>query len=110
NEEILRCDFVVAIPASRKYPALNMSHAATIMMYALHQRLGKDRIDSHINAISKKEKEQILKMVDSILDKMSFRRQDEKETQRKVWRRMISKSFMSKREAFALMGFLRKLM
>ena len=44
------------------------------------------------------------------LDKMEFATPQDRETQEKVWKRIVGKSFMSKREAFALMGFLRKLL
>jgi tRNA C32,U32 (ribose-2'-O)-methylase TrmJ len=40
---------------------------------------------------------------------MDFSTAKKKETQIKVWKRMITKSFMTKREAFALMGFLKKI-
>ncbi len=43
------------------------------------------------------------------LGKMDFATKEKKETQVKVWKRMIGKSFLTKREAFALMGFLRKI-
>ena len=39
---------------------------------------------------------------------MEFRTPEEKATQRTLWRRMVGKSFMTNREAMALMGFLRK--
>ncbi|MFQ5474875.1 MAG: RNA methyltransferase [Candidatus Nanoarchaeia archaeon] len=114
NDEIQRCDFVVAIPSSKEYPALNIGHATTIILYELFKKkskeLGKEAIGENITAISQAEKGQILKMVDSILDRMEFATPKDKETQQKVWKRLVGKSFMTKREAYALMGFLRKLL
>ena len=50
-----------------------------------------------------------MKMLNNVLSKMDFTTPEKKETQRIVWKRMIGKSFLTKREAFALMGFLRKI-
>ena len=108
NDEIEKCDFVVAIPSSKEYPALNISHAVTIIIYELYKISGNKKIDEHIDSIGKEEKEQIEKMINAILDDMEFRTPEEKETQRILWKRLIGKSFMTNREAMALMGFLRK--
>jgi tRNA/rRNA methyltransferase len=35
NEEIAKCDLTVRIPASRKYPTLNISHAIAIILYEI---------------------------------------------------------------------------
>lgn len=35
NEEIAKCDLIVKIPASRKYPTLNISHAIAIILYEI---------------------------------------------------------------------------
>jgi tRNA C32,U32 (ribose-2'-O)-methylase TrmJ len=43
------------------------------------------------------------------MGKMRFLNEDKKDTQRVVWKKMINKSFLSKREAYALMGFFKKI-
>ncbi|MBN2111553.1 RNA methyltransferase [Candidatus Woesearchaeota archaeon] len=105
NEEILSCDFVVSIPASKKYPVLNLSHSVAVILYELS---GESHV-GHIIPASKAEKEQIMKMLSKALDKMEFATKEKKETQIKVWKRMVGKSFLTKREAYALMGFFKKL-
>ncbi len=35
--ELLRCDLLVHIPARREFPTLNLSHAAAIVLYAMHR-------------------------------------------------------------------------
>ena len=105
NEEILSCDFVVTIPASKKYHVLNLSHSVSVLLY----ELSKETHISHIIPASKAEKDQIMKMLNKALGKMEFSTKDKKQTQVKVWKRMIGKSFLTKREAYALMGFLKKL-
>lgn len=109
NEEIKKCDFVVAIPTSKKYPTMNISHAVSILLYELFKRLGNGKIDDHINFATKKDKEIILRYVDKALDRMEFSTKEKKETQRIVWKRIVGKAMLTKREAFALIGFLKKL-
>ena len=109
NEEIRKCDFIVAIPTSKKYPTMNISHAVSIILYELFKKLGKEKINKHINFATKKDKEIILRYVNKVLDKMEFSTKEKKETQRIVWKRIVGKAMLTKREAFALMGFLRKL-
>jgi tRNA/rRNA methyltransferase len=35
NEELMICDMVVSIPTSAKYPIMNLSHAAAVLLYEL---------------------------------------------------------------------------
>jgi TrmH family RNA methyltransferase len=64
NKEILQADFVVTIPASKKYPTLNLSHSVAVILY----ELSKEDHTSHIALASGKEKEQIMKMVNRDID------------------------------------------
>lgn len=109
NEEIRKCDFIVAIPTSRDYPAMNISHSVAVILYEIYSATGKERIDGNFNPITSAEKGQIIRMINSILDLMQFSTKQKKETQVKLWKRLVGKSFMTRREAYALMGFLRKI-
>lgn len=40
--ELARCDLVVHIPARREFPTLNLSHAAGVVLYAIHRARGPD--------------------------------------------------------------------
>jgi len=105
NKEIQKCDFIVKIPSSLKYQTLNISHAAAIIFYALFKEKGF----LSIPAISSKEKEVILNKIDTILDRMEFTTPQKKVTQKRTWKRIIGKSMLTKREAYVILGFLRKL-
>lgn len=107
NEEISKTDFVVTIPTSKKYPTMNLSHSVAIILYELFKE--KENITSHIRPIGKKELEQIERMFNNLLDNIKFTTPEKKETQKKVWKKTFSKSFLSKREAYAVMGLLKKL-
>ena len=108
NEEISKCDFVVTIPTSKKYSVMNLSHAVAVILYELSKT--KENIASHIIFASEQDKKQLMKMFNKALNKMDFATKEKKQTQITVWKRMIGKSFLTKREAFALMGFFRKLL
>lgn len=109
NKEILAADVVVSIPSCSAYPALNLSHAAAIMAYELGRHSGRVAIHDHIAPVSRMELKHMVMMMDRLIDSVSFATKDKKETQRKLWRRVFSKSFLSRRESFAVMGLLRKL-
>jgi len=109
NKEISKCDFIVTIPASPKYAAINLSHSAAIIFYELFKGSKSRKIGEQIAPASKRDKEQILKMINNILDKLRFATKEKKETQKLVWKRIVNKGFLTKREAFAVMGFFRKL-
>ncbi len=104
NEEIQQADFVVSIPASKKYPVMNLSHAVTILLY----EISKEDHTFHIKLATEADKRQVLKLLNQKMKSMDFKTKEKKQTQIKVWKRMISKSFLTRREAFALMGFLKK--
>lgn len=107
NAEIARCDFVVSIPASKKYPTLNLSHACAVLFYELFKD-EKSHVD-HIQYATNKEKELIMKILKEKMNKLNFKNDLKKQTQVKVWKHMIGKSFLTRREAMALIGFLKKI-
>ncbi|HLC64538.1 MAG TPA: RNA methyltransferase [Candidatus Nanoarchaeia archaeon] len=109
NKEILKCDFVVSIPSSEKYRALNISHAVAIICYEIFKKRMGGKIFREYPAAGKPEKEALLKKIDKILDKMEFATKEKKQTQKIIWKRVLGKSFLTKREIFALHGFFGKI-
>ena len=108
NSEILKCDFVVTIPSSPEYRALNLSHAAAILFYELFKNSREKKITSNFVSASSQEKEIIVKSVNEILQAMPFHFDSQRDTQQKIWRRVIGKAMLSRREAFAVIGFFKK--
>lgn len=108
NEEIEKCDFVVAIPTSKKYPTMNVSHAAAVILYELSKHSTGKKIGGFPPA-TRKEKEVLMKLVENALNKMDFSTPEKKQTQRLIWRRMLGKAMLTRREAYALCGFLKKI-
>lgn len=104
KEEILAADFVVTVPASKKYGTLNLSHSVAIILYELF-----NAPENIHDLASAKDKEILLGYINKAIDKMDFPTLGKKETQRIVWKRLLGKSFLTKREAFVLMGFFKRL-
>ncbi len=108
NSEIIKCDFVVSIPSSVKYRALNISHAAAIVFYELSKKSKMKKVGGNYAAATSTEVSIIMGLVDSILERMPFNVDSQRETQKKIWRRLIGKAMLSRREAFAVIGFFKK--
>jgi len=109
NEEISECDFIVSIPTSKKYPVMNVSHAAAIILYEIFDRVSGSKLADNITAASRKDRDVVLDLAMKAIDNLHFTTEDRKDTQRRLWKRIIGKSFLTKREAFALCGFFKKI-
>lgn len=108
NSEIMKCDFVVTIPSSPAYRALNLSHAASILFYELFRNSRKKKITGSFASATSDEKEVIMQQIRMLLKRMPFHFGSQRETQEKIWKRLIGKAMLSRREAFAVIGFLKK--
>lgn len=110
NKELEACDFIVTIPTHEEYASMNLSHSVAILLYELYDAFGSYKVNGNIRPITEAEKKQIAKMVDEIVEKYPFRTPTKKETQKKLWKKIAGRLFLSKRESYALMGFLRKML
>ncbi len=108
NEEILRCDFVVNIPANPEYSTMNLSHAVAVILYELYRAMNEENFGKDIEPIGREEKEVMLDVIDEVLDEMEFQTEHKREQQKRLWRRIIGKSMLSNREAHALIGMFKK--
>ena len=109
NKEIELCDILVTIPASKKYPTLNISHSVAIILYEIFKKLDENKSNAHIKFADKKDREIIMNYLHKVLNKVEFSTKEKKETQKKVWKRIFGKALLTKREAFSVMGLFRKL-
>ena len=100
------CDFVLTIPTSKKYPVLNLSHAVCVVLYSLFD-VTKSCINRYTPA-SSKDLEQLNILLNKTLDKMEFSTPQKRKTQEVTWKRIFSKAMLTRREAFALMGYFKK--
>ena len=51
----------------------------------------------------------LMRKISGLLNTFDFPTEDKKETQKKFWKRIISKSFMTRRELYVLHGFFKRL-
>ena len=105
NPQIDLCDFVVTIPTSETYPALNMSHAVAILLYELTKDAGEKIVQDHFPLVGTKTKQVLEKTIHDVVNQMYFRRITMAPTQRKVWKKVLGKALITAREAAALIGF-----
>lgn len=112
NQELSKCDLITTINSCSEYPTLNLSQAVTIVLYELAK--GR-RIISNFNKVvdkieiaSDKDKKQLLKLVNSSIVKLETHK-DKQIVLKKIWKSVLGKSVLSKRESFGLMGFFRKI-
>jgi len=105
NNEIKKCDFIVTINSSKEYSTLNLSHAVAIILYELHKGMKGKKIADKIELAGNAEKKQVQKMVNGVKRQLGGK----KETQKKLWKNVFNKAMLSKREAFGIMGLLRKI-
>ncbi len=107
NEELAKCDLFIHIKTSTDYSVLNLSHSVSIILYELS--IANEGKATPFTPISFKDKEILYELFDQALTVLSFD-SDKRKTQELVWHRLIGKSMLTKREAFALMGFFKKIL
>lgn len=105
NEEIKQCDIIVTIPSNKKYPTLNLSHSVGIICYELFKTEPREVFP----LASLKDKEVLFEHIDNQINQMQFTTPDKKATQHFVWRKVLNKAILTKREIYALFGFFKKL-
>jgi len=76
REELHRCDLLVHIPARREFPTLNLSHAAAIVLYAVHRGRGPDDPETtpepeHIE-LNGSEKELLFERLNELLARTGY--------------------------------------
>jgi len=76
REELLRCDLLVHIPSRREFPTLNLSHAAAIVLYAVHRARGPGDPETtpapEVVELNGPEKELILERLGELLARTGY--------------------------------------
>jgi len=98
QDELAQCDILITIPASDTYPILNLSHAATIVMYELSQCVA-----SHPTPADTEEKERIFSFFDELLDSIDYPEQ-RRGTTSVMFRRLIGRAVPTKWEYNTILG------
>ena len=105
NEEIAKCDIMLRIPSSELYPSLNLSHAVSIVLYAIYtKKLSKSKEKRKMGRI---EKEKLYEFFSKLLDEINYP-EHKKEKTNVMFRRIMGRAMPSKWEYHTLMGVLSK--
>lgn len=100
REELEQCDMIVSIPSDSIYPALNVSHAAAVILYELTKKNLTDN-----ERLAKKEELRVLyKESDKFIESLDVRR---KHVFKLLMRRIFGRGLTS-REARGIIGLLKK--
>jgi TrmH family RNA methyltransferase len=100
QEELNRCDLLINVPTSEIYPVLNLSHAATLIMYELFQ-FGK--VTRRPLPAERKEKDYMFSFFDDLMDAVDYPEQRRNDTS-VMFRRMMGRSIPTKYEYNTIMG------
>ena len=104
DEELRQCDLLVKVPASTGYPILNLSHAATILLYELFGPATSRKVP---RAMSGLEKENLHAAFADLLRATEYPVHKVART-KIMFRRMIGRAVPSAWEFHALMGVLQR--
>lgn len=105
NEEIMKCDLVTTIPASRSYRTLNVAMAVAITLYELRTTQGKGLV--HSERASRESREILLKMFEELAGRVCLP-QHRIPLAKRALNNVISRSLISKREASLIVGVMRR--
>lgn len=106
NSELGICDIIVTIPASAKYPTMNLSHAAAIVMYEIFHTLGT--APNTETLASQPVKQKILDLLSELAASTDMK-EYKVGIAVKAFRNILSRSAIRRREASVLAGTLRKI-
>ena len=98
NEELRKCDVVAHIPTNEEYPVMNITHAATVLLYELYKA---EKNTENPGKISK-EKQTLFKYTEETIENLEDIKKPE-ET-KKIFKRVLNKSFLQEKEAHSLIS------
>jgi len=105
KEELEQCDLVVTIPTSKKYKALNLSHAGAILFYELFK---SDAKQTQKNPRLANEQElSLLKELFTIISKESKYTEDKQKVYNTMISRILGRALITGREVNTLIGMLK---
>ncbi|HEV2316787.1 MAG TPA: TrmJ/YjtD family RNA methyltransferase [Thermoplasmata archaeon] len=110
--ELARCDLLVHIPARREFPTLNLSHAAAIVMYAIHRARFVDDPEStpapESLALNGPEKELFVDRIAGLLAQVGYPTHKRKGLLL-LFRRVMGRATPTEAEYRMMLGFLKSL-
>jgi len=102
QEELERCDVLVWVPTGDEFPILNLSHAATIVMYEMYQA---DHVPRKPLPANREQKERLFSTFDDLMEEVAYP-ENRRHGTRVMFRRMMGRSIPSEYEFRTIMGVL----
>jgi len=111
NEEVARCHFLMHVPASEDYPALNLAQAVTICVYELHKTWRRLREDGRAEEVAPyEEQERMFAHLQQGLEAVRYLRGVRGEVLMFALRNLIARARPSRMEVRLLHGLARQLL
>ena len=108
RDELHRCDLLVHVPARREFPTLNLSHAAAVLLYALHRRGGPADPEStpapEVLELNGREKELLIARLEELARRSGYPRHKQRGLIL-LFRRVLGRSTPTEAECRMLLGF-----
>lgn len=112
RDELAQCDLLVHIPARREFPTLNLSHAAAVVMYAIHRAHGAEDPEStpapERLPLRGNEKELFLARIGGLLERIGYPAHKRKGLLL-LFRRVLGRSTPTEAEYRMMLGFVKGL-
>jgi len=98
--ELAFCDMASHIPADEAFPSLNLSHAAQIYAYEIHEACAPARpVKGRWTPLSRDRREEILRGITENLSLLGFYRRQGREAQERVLRELFARAALTEGEA-----------
>jgi TrmH family RNA methyltransferase len=104
NEELEKCDFLVNIPTSKEYKAMNLSHAVSVILYELN----KAEKGSDVRLASKIELELVKEQFKALATAVDYPSEKRKAFNTMI-EKIIGRALITGREANTLIGVLKQI-
>ena len=105
NEVLVKCDYLICIPTTKEYPALNLSHAVSVVLYELSKVEGEQRIKEKYPLMKPETKAVLEGEINRLVNEAYERRSNLIPTIQQVWKRVLGSAHITGREGAALVGF-----
>jgi len=103
NNELIKCDRLVRIPASEEYPILNLSHAVGIVLYEIFKEKKGEIVKKEDRLSEESERELLIQRFSDILEEIRFPEHKYEKTE-VMFRKILGRASLTKWEYHRLMG------
>jgi len=103
NKELMKCDRLVRIPASKDYPILNLSHAVGIVLYEIFKEKKGEIVQKEDKLSEENERELLIQRFSEILEELRFPEHKYEKTE-VMFRKILGRASLTKWEYHRLMG------